>query len=39
MILFGETKELNVVFYVGLGLIIISVVLQMIAHYQTQKNQ
>jgi len=38
MLLLGEAKELNIAFYAGLSLIIISVVLQMIAYYGSQSS-
>jgi hypothetical protein len=38
MALLGEAKELNVAFYAGLSLIIVSVVLQMISYHLSVKN-
>jgi drug/metabolite transporter (DMT)-like permease len=39
MVLLGEAKELNVAFYAGLSLIVISVLLQMYTYYNRNANQ
>ncbi|MDR0795612.1 MAG: DMT family transporter [Tannerella sp.] len=39
MLLLGETKELNTAFYMGLSLIIISVVMQMLAYMEFKKEK